>query len=56
MANHYPYPEFIQETMFDEHGTKVLITDPASDLYLEQARLKKLKEKYPQWTEGDQLD
>ena len=49
MANEYPYPEFLEETMFAEQGTKVLITDPASDMYLEQARITKLKEKYPQW-------
>ena len=36
--------------MFADHGTRVLITDPAADVYMEQARLKKLKEKYPQWT------
>ena len=36
MANEYPYPEFLEETMFAEQGTKVLITDPASDVYLEQ--------------------
>ena len=53
MANEYPYPEFLQETMFEEQGTKVLITDPAADVYLEQARKRKLKEKYPQWVEED---
>ena len=53
MANQYPYPEFLQETMFEEQGTKVLITDPAADVYLEQARKRKLKEKYPQWVEED---
>ena len=53
MANQYPYPEFLEETMFAEHGTKVLISDPASDRYLEEARLRKLKEKYPQWVEND---
>lgn len=51
MANQYPYPEFLQETMFEEQGTKVLITDPAADRLLEQARLKKLRDKYPQWTD-----
>ena len=39
--------------MFEEQGTKVLITDPAADVYLEQARKRKLKEKYPQWVEED---
>ena len=53
MANQYPYPEFLQETMFEEQGTKVLITDPAADVYLEQARKRKLKEKYPQWVQDD---
>lgn len=53
MANEYPYPEFLQETMFEEQGTKVLITDPAADVYLEQARKRKLKEKYPQWVQDD---
>ena len=51
VANQYPYPEFLQETMFAEHGTEVLITDPAADKYLEQA--KKMKEKYPQWAEPE---
>jgi len=31
------YPEFLEETMFAEHGTKVLITDRAADRYLDQA-------------------
>lgn len=53
MANEYPYPEFLQETMFEEQGTKVLITDPAADVYLEQARKRKLKEKYPNWVQDD---
>jgi len=53
MSNQYPYPEFLQETMFEEQGTKVLITDPAADVYLEQARKRKLKEKYPQWVQED---
>lgn len=54
MANEYPYPEFLEETMFAEQGTKVLITDPAADSLLEQARKKKLKEKYPQWVEDQE--
>ena len=28
------HPEFLQETMFEEHGTRVLITNPAADQYL----------------------
>ena len=28
------HPEFLQETMFQEHGTKVLITNPQADQYL----------------------
>ena len=51
MANQYPYPEFLEETMFAEQGTKVLITDPAADVLLEKARKQKILEKYPQWDE-----
>ena len=51
------HPEFLEETMFAEHGTKVLITNPASDMYLEQAKRKKendrIREKYEQWVEPD---
>ena len=47
------HPEFLEETMFAEHGTKVLITNPAADKYLEQADVEKLKEKYKQWTEPE---
>lgn len=53
MATEQPYPDFIQETMFADHGTKVLITNPAADIYLEQARKRKekeMKEKYPEWS------
>jgi hypothetical protein len=50
MAQKEPYPDFLQETMFEEHGTRYLITDPRADYYLEQARKQKLKEKYPQWS------
>ena len=53
MSNEYPYPEFLQETMFEEHGTKVLITDPAADVYLKEAQKRKMKEKYPQWVQDD---
>ena len=44
MANN-PNPDFIQEVMFEEHGTKVLITDPAADRYLEEHKKKKTKTK-----------
>ena len=44
------HPEFLQETMFQEHGTKVLITNPGADKYLDEYS-KKRKEKYPQWDE-----
>ena len=30
--------DFIEEVMFAEHGTRVLISDPASDRYLEEAK------------------
>ena len=49
------HPEFLQETMFQEHGTKVLITNPKADVYLDAARdiskadADRIKEKYPQW-------
>ena len=50
------HPEFLQETMFQEHGTKVLITNPQADVYLDQVagdstRAKKWKEKYKNWIE-----
>lgn len=50
------YPEFLEETMFAEHGTRVLISDPAADVLIEKHRKLKLKEKYPQWTEDIDLD
>ena len=43
------HPEFLQETMFAEQGTKVLITNPAADKYLD-----KVKDKYPQWVEEEE--
>ena len=44
------HPEFLQETMFKEHGTRVLIKNPEADKYLDQAaKQKNLKDKYPQW-------
>ena len=50
MANN-PNPDMIQEIMFEEHGTKVLITDPAADRYLEEHKKRMLKQKMPQWFE-----
>ena len=47
------HPEFLQETMFQEHGTKVLITNPASDQYLNDQKKKEIKDKYPQWEEPE---
>ena len=52
------HPEFLQETMFQEHGTKVLITNPAADQYLDKSAEDKKKEeeirqKYEQWVEPD---
>ena len=38
------HPEFLQETMFQEHGTRVLITNPAADQYLDQYAAQKKKE------------
>lgn len=57
MANN-PIPDFLSEVMFQDHGTRVLITDPAADQYLEKHRQQKLKiqqtedrlkSQYPQW-------
>ena len=45
--------DFLKEVMFEEHGTKVLITDPASDRFLEEHRLRQLRQKLPQWFEQD---
>ena len=53
MANS-PNPEFIQEIMERDYGTRVLITDPKSDTYLEQARklkMKQIKRQFPQWVD-----
>ena len=48
-----PNPEFLAEYMTQEHGTKVLITNPKADYYLEQARLgKKVPAKYQKWCGG----
>ena len=48
------HPEFLQETMFQDHGTKVLITNPAADKYLKKSTEDKLKEKYSQWVEEEE--
>lgn len=59
MSNN-PNPDFLSEVMFEEHGTRVLITDPTADQYLEKHRQQKLKiqqtedslkSQYPQWFE-----
>ena len=47
------HPEFLQETMFQDHGTKVLITNPLSDQYLDKATEKRLRDKYEQWIDPD---
>ena len=54
MANN-PNPEVLREIMFEEHGTKVLITDPEADIYLAEHRKKQLKEKFHQdwFQDGD---
>ena len=56
------HPEFLQETMFEEHGTNVLITNPKADAYLNASRnisksdADRIKEKFPQWQEDVDLD
>ena len=48
-----PNPEFLQETMFADHGTKVLITNPLADKYLDMAaKQNRVPEKYSQWCGG----
>jgi hypothetical protein len=49
-----PNPDFLSEVMFDDFGTRVLITDPAADAYLRASKEKKdaIKEKYSQWCGG----
>ena len=52
------HPEFLQETMFQDHGTKVLITNPAADQYLdksaeEKKKQEEIRQKYEQWVEPD---
>ena len=39
-------PDFLEEVMFAEHGTRVLITDPASDRYLEEHKKRRLRQKF----------
>ncbi len=48
-----PNPEFLQETMLADHGTKVLITNPLADKYLDMAsKDKRIPKKYQQWCGG----
>ena len=50
-----PNPEFLSEYMNQAHGTKVLITNPKADYYLDQyAKGKKedIPEKYQKWCGG----
>ena len=46
------HPEFLQETMFQEHGTKVLIPNPQADQYLkDQEEIDpKKKEQRDRWS------
>ena len=47
------HPEFLQETMFEEHGTRVLITNPAADKYLNDGQEDvdpKKKEQRDRWS------
>ncbi len=58
MANN-PNPEYLSEIMFQEHGTRVLITNPASDKYLnhkkrlESEKEEKFKDQFSQWFNND---
>lgn len=53
MANN-PNPDFVQELMFEDFGTRVLITDPAADRYLEEYAKRQLKKRMAkEWFEGD---
>ena len=47
-----PNPEFLQETMFEEHGTRVLVTNPLANKYLDMAAKRIDKQKYGQWCGG----
>lgn len=53
MANS-PQPEYLSETMFEDFGTRVLITNPAADKYLDASKEKKeaIEKKYSQWCGG----
>ena len=56
MANN-PNPDFIQEIMERDFGTRVLITDPAADRYLEEYKKRQLKQKFNDaWFEDDKTD
>ena len=49
--------DFISEIMFEEHGTSVLITDCASDRFIDDNKKRQLKARMPQWfTENDSTD
>ena len=48
-----PNPEFLQETMFADHGTKVLITNPQADKYLDMASKRPALKKFQQWCGGE---
>mgnify|MGYP000867580541 CR=1 FL=1 len=45
MSNHHN-PDFIQEIMEQDFGTRVLITNPAADRYLEEHKKRKLRQKF----------
>ena len=54
MSNN-PNPDFIQEIMEEDFGTRVLITNPAADRYLEQHKINQLKKKFnKEWFDDDQ--
>ena len=54
MSNN-PNPDFIQEIMENDYGTRVLITNPAADRYLEENKKRQLKKKFHEdWFDGDQ--
>ena len=47
-----PNPEFLQETMFEDHGTKVLITNPKADKYLSQSSKNPPSNRLSRWCGG----
>lgn len=54
MSNN-PNTDFIQEIMEEDFGTRVLITNPESDRYLEKHRINELKKKFnKEWFTDDQ--